>query len=185
ARPLVPHVRDPLQRLLGVLRLAVAEVRDRDVGPFAGERDRDRASDAAVASGDERDAVTEPPVAHVAVLAVIGRRKQVGLDTGVLLHLLGKRWLLARCPRIGLRRHETLPPRCPCSPRRAAQGRGSRGNALVLGGRAMHAPRDMHDLAVLFEHPAWQEPLFAALDARGVDYVRIDLKRAAYASDEA
>lgn len=113
ARPLVPHVRDPLQRLLGVLRLAVAEVRDRDVGPFAGERDRDRASDDAVASGDERDAVTEPPVAHVAVLAVIGRRKQVGLDTGVLLHLLGKRWLLARCPRIGLRRHETLPPRCP------------------------------------------------------------------------
>lgn len=55
----------------------------------------------------------------------------------------------------------------------------------MLGGRAMHAPRDMHDLAVLFEHPAWQEPLFAALDARGVDYVRIDLKRAAYASDEA
>ena len=32
--------------------------------------------------------------------------------------------------------------------------------------------------------PAWQEPLFAALDARGVDYLKIDLKRAAYASDE-
>lgn len=42
----------------------------------------------------------------------------------------------------------------------------------------------MHDLAVLYEHPAWQEPLFAALDARGVDYVRIDLKQAAYSSDE-
>lgn len=42
----------------------------------------------------------------------------------------------------------------------------------------------MHDLAVLFEHPAWQEPLFAALDARGVDYVRVDLKKAAYASDD-
>lgn len=42
----------------------------------------------------------------------------------------------------------------------------------------------MHDLAILFEHPAWQEPLFAALDARGVDYVRVDLKRAAYDSDE-
>jgi hypothetical protein len=41
----------------------------------------------------------------------------------------------------------------------------------------------MHDLAVLFEHPAWQEPLFAALDARGIDYVRLDLKRMAYASD--
>ncbi len=42
----------------------------------------------------------------------------------------------------------------------------------------------MHDLAILYEHPAWQEPLFAALDARGVDYVRVDLKRAAYASDD-
>jgi glutathione synthase/RimK-type ligase-like ATP-grasp enzyme len=43
----------------------------------------------------------------------------------------------------------------------------------------------MHDLAVLFEHPAWQEPLFAALTARGVDYVAVDLKRAAYTSDDA
>ncbi len=30
----------------------------------------------------------------------------------------------------------------------------------------------MHDLAILYEHPLWFEPLFAALDARGVDYVR-------------
>jgi hypothetical protein len=43
----------------------------------------------------------------------------------------------------------------------------------------------VHDLAILFEHPEWQKPLFAALDARGVDYVRLDLKHAAYASDEA
>lgn len=42
----------------------------------------------------------------------------------------------------------------------------------------------MHDLAVLYEHPAWQEPLFAALDARGIDYVRVDLKRAAFSSEE-
>jgi glutathione synthase/RimK-type ligase-like ATP-grasp enzyme len=42
----------------------------------------------------------------------------------------------------------------------------------------------MHDLAVLYEHPAWQEPLFSALEARGVDFVRIDLKRAAYGSDD-
>ena len=46
-------------------------------------------------------------------------------------------------------------------------------------------PRDMHDLAVLYEHPAWQEPLFAALEARAVDYVRVDLKQAAYSSDDA
>ncbi len=38
----------------------------------------------------------------------------------------------------------------------------------------------MHDLAVLFEHPSWQEPLFAALRARGVDFVPVDLKQAAY-----
>src|SRR5689334_11809556 len=37
-----------------------------------------------------------------------------------------------------------------------------------------------HSLVVLFEHPEWQKPLFAALDRRGVDYVPIDLKRAAF-----
>ncbi len=40
----------------------------------------------------------------------------------------------------------------------------------------------MHDLAVLHEHPEWQKPLFAALDKRGVDYVVLDAKRAAYDS---
>lgn len=38
-----------------------------------------------------------------------------------------------------------------------------------------------HDLAVLFEHPSWQEPLFAALRRRGVDFVPYDLKSAAFA----
>jgi glutathione synthase/RimK-type ligase-like ATP-grasp enzyme len=33
----------------------------------------------------------------------------------------------------------------------------------------------MPDLAILYEHPSWFEPLFAALDARGVDYVRVPL----------
>lgn len=31
----------------------------------------------------------------------------------------------------------------------------------------------MADLAILYEHPLWFRPLFAALDARGVDYVAI------------
>ena len=31
----------------------------------------------------------------------------------------------------------------------------------------------MPDLAVLYEHPEWFKPLFAALDRRGVDYVRL------------
>lgn len=33
----------------------------------------------------------------------------------------------------------------------------------------------MPDLAVLYEHPRWFLPLFAALDARGIDYVAIDV----------
>ena len=33
----------------------------------------------------------------------------------------------------------------------------------------------MHDLAVFYEHPLWFEPLFAALDARGIDYVKLGI----------
>src|SRR5882757_505885 len=40
-----------------------------------------------------------------------------------------------------------------------------------------------HDLVVLFEHPEWQKPLFAALDRRKVQYGKFDLKRAAFAPD--
>jgi glutathione synthase/RimK-type ligase-like ATP-grasp enzyme len=36
------------------------------------------------------------------------------------------------------------------------------------------------DLVVLYEHPEWQKPLFAALDRRGVRYAPLDLKRAAF-----
>lgn len=38
-------------------------------------------------------------------------------------------------------------------------------------------------LVVLFEHPEWQKPLFAALDRRGLAYVPYDLKRAAFDPD--
>ncbi len=34
----------------------------------------------------------------------------------------------------------------------------------------------MPDLAVFYEHPAWFAPLFAALDARGVDYVKLGIE---------
>ncbi|MCU1330966.1 MAG: hypothetical protein JWN34_6336, partial [Bryobacterales bacterium] len=37
-----------------------------------------------------------------------------------------------------------------------------------------------HDLVVLFEHPEWQKPIFAALDKRGVRYAKFDLKRSAF-----
>jgi glutathione synthase/RimK-type ligase-like ATP-grasp enzyme len=39
------------------------------------------------------------------------------------------------------------------------------------------------DLVVLYEHPEWQKPLFAALDRRGVRYTAFDLKRAAFEPD--
>ncbi len=42
----------------------------------------------------------------------------------------------------------------------------------------------MHDLAIVYEHPKWQQPLFDALDGRGVDYVRVDLKTGVYGGDD-
>lgn len=39
------------------------------------------------------------------------------------------------------------------------------------------------DLVVLYEHPEWQKPLFAALERRGVRYAAFDLKRAAFDPD--
>jgi len=41
-----------------------------------------------------------------------------------------------------------------------------------------------NDLVVLFEHPEWQKPLFAALERRGVRFGKYDLKRAAFDSAE-
>ncbi|HEY4360253.1 MAG TPA: hypothetical protein VGN17_04770 [Bryobacteraceae bacterium] len=40
-----------------------------------------------------------------------------------------------------------------------------------------------HDLVVLYEHPEWQKPLWAALDRRGLRYAAFDLKRAAFDPD--
>ena len=40
-----------------------------------------------------------------------------------------------------------------------------------------------HDLVVLFEHPEWQKPLWAALERRGVRYAAFDLKQAAFDPD--
>lgn len=39
------------------------------------------------------------------------------------------------------------------------------------------------DLVVLYEHPEWQKPLFAALEARGIAYAPFDLKRASFDPD--
>src|SRR5437868_2845297 len=40
------------------------------------------------------------------------------------------------------------------------------------------------DIAVLYEHPEWQQPLFSALARRGVRHAAVDLKRAAFAADD-
>jgi len=40
------------------------------------------------------------------------------------------------------------------------------------------------DLAVLFEHPEWQKPLFQALERRGVRYAAVDLKKAAFSDTD-
>ena len=40
------------------------------------------------------------------------------------------------------------------------------------------------DLVVLYEHPEWQKPLFAALERRGVSFAAFDLKRASFDPDE-
>ena len=40
-----------------------------------------------------------------------------------------------------------------------------------------------HDLTVLFEHPEWQKPLWAALQRRRITYAALDLKRAAFDPD--
>ena len=41
------------------------------------------------------------------------------------------------------------------------------------------------DLAVLFEHPEWQKPLFRTLERRGLRYVAVDLKKAAFSDADA
>lgn len=40
-----------------------------------------------------------------------------------------------------------------------------------------------HELVVLFEHPEWQKPLFAALERRGVNFSAFDLKHGAFYPD--
>lgn len=40
------------------------------------------------------------------------------------------------------------------------------------------------DLAILFENDDWQQPLFEVLDGRGISYVKVDLKTAAFREDE-
>jgi hypothetical protein len=40
------------------------------------------------------------------------------------------------------------------------------------------------DVLVLYEHPEWQKPLFAALEKRGVSFTTLDLKKAAFVAGD-
>ncbi len=45
-------------------------------------------------------------------------------------------------------------------------------------------PHYPHDLMVIHEHPEWQKPLFSALRRRKVNFGVVDLKSAAFSSEE-
>src|SRR5690606_23234488 len=76
---------DPAHGLARVVVLVV--VGDRHVGPLAGERDGDGATDAAVAAGDQGSATLELARTPVALFTVIRRRPQLGLRARPLLLL--------------------------------------------------------------------------------------------------
>src|SRR5262245_60361349 len=79
-----------LDEILGLLGVAVLlEVGDRDVGTLLGEGDRDGATDAAVAAGDEGHAPIELAASAV-LLAPFGARLRLhpALDPGLVILLL-------------------------------------------------------------------------------------------------
>jgi glutathione synthase/RimK-type ligase-like ATP-grasp enzyme len=49
----------------------------------------------------------------------------------------------------------------------------------------MPITRAAPDLAVLYEHPEWQKPLFAALERRGVPFAALDVTKRAFSNAEA
>jgi hypothetical protein len=86
-----PGCNEP-QRLVRVL-LLLGEVRDRDVGALAGERERHGPADAGVAAGDQGAPALKAAAAAVALLAVVRVRAHLPLVAGVVQLQLG----LLRC----------------------------------------------------------------------------------------
>jgi hypothetical protein len=71
-----------------LLRIAVlVQIRDQYVSTLACEPNRNRATDAAVAAGDDRLLTQEATTAAVRVLAKVGLRPHVGPTTGICLGL--------------------------------------------------------------------------------------------------
>src|ERR1044071_9311235 len=69
------------------------EVDDRDVRAFAREQHRDRAADAGVAAGDDRDFALELAASLILRRAILRARLQLRFDAGLLLMLLRQRIL--------------------------------------------------------------------------------------------
>src|SRR3954471_17441618 len=55
---------------------------------------------------------------------------------------------------------------------------------MLVSSRNDPAMTPRADLAVLFEHPEWQKPLFQALERRGIRYAAVDLKKAAFSDGD-
>src|SRR5581483_8259812 len=106
-----PRLLEPARGLTRVVVLL--EVGDGDVGALACKRDRHSPPDPAVRARGKRPLPLEPPVAHIALLAVIRRRLHLVGATGrpLLLsqHLIGHGSVL---PTRGLRKH-ARPPAAP------------------------------------------------------------------------
>ena len=83
---------DRRARLVGVA-LLFRQIVDRDVGAFAREQHGDRAADAGIAAGDQRDLVLELARGLVRVRLVARTRIEPGLEARRLLVLLRKRRL--------------------------------------------------------------------------------------------
>jgi hypothetical protein len=90
---------DPARGLAGVV-LLLGQVRDQDIGTFAGEGDRHRAADTGIAAGDDRGAALELATAFVRLLAMVGLGRHLGCVAGRLLLLLGLRRRRAGVPGI-------------------------------------------------------------------------------------
>ena len=68
--------------------LVLVQINDRDLGAFARHRNRDRASDATVAAGDDRDLAFQFADAGI-FRAVIGPGRHLPLAAGLMLLFLG------------------------------------------------------------------------------------------------
>src|SRR5687767_11293594 len=73
-----------LDQAFRFLRVVVlVQVDDAEVGAFLGERDRDRAPDAAVPARDERDLVAQLPAAALLRIVALRARSHEGFSTGL------------------------------------------------------------------------------------------------------